>query len=58
MTTLTNVTDELMSKTFDIPLYEIKATKSYKQLSATNKELIVAKRDEETNLWEVIFYEE
>lgn len=57
MMTLTNVTDEMMSKTFDIPLYEIKAAKSYKQLSATNKEIVVAKRDEETNLWKVTFYE-
>ena len=58
MMILTDVTDEMMSKTFDIPLYEIKAAKSYKQLSATNKEIIVAKRDEETNLWKVKFYDE
>ena len=57
MMTLTNVTDELMSKTFDIPKRQIEKTNIYKQLSVTGKETIVAKRDEETRLWEVKFYE-
>ena len=57
MKNLTDVTDELMSKTFDIPKRQIEKTNIYKQLSVTGKELVVAKRDEETRLWEVKFYE-
>ena len=57
MKNLTDVTDELMSKTFDIPKRQIEKANIYKQLSVTGKELVVAKRDEETRLWEVKFYE-
>lgn len=57
MKNLTNVTDELMSKAFDIPKRQIEKANTYKQLSVTGKELVVAKRDEETRLWEVTFYE-
>lgn len=56
MATLNNIPDELFAQTFNIPLNKLKTINSYKQLSQTNKPIITAKRDSETNLWEVEFH--